>query len=452
MKHFEVIICGAGISGLATAFWLQNKGLASGNMLILESSERCGGNIETRRIDGNLLEMGPNSIMLKSTRVLDFLNQANMLSSILTPELESRRRFLRRGDRLWSISVPRIISKLDAHSALRLTALTLSSAGPQKRAESVYNFFCRKIGPRLTNELVVPFVSGIYAGDSRQLLIKQAFPHLAKLESRFNSIPLGYLLNPAAPDNLSGPHRGLISFNDGLQSLTDRLSSILQNSLRLSHRVTAINKIDTHHYTVETPRGKYATKNLVISMPSFKVADILEGSEFNYLRNLLKCLDYPFLRVMHFKSPKLSSKIHSRGFGFLSQQYEPSAILGCLWPSHCFKDRCPDEMEIHTIFSGGKLYPQFRESEIESHTKIVEDELSTILGMSDPSKLIAYRDWPQAIPQYDYRQAELHQHLREKRYELTGLYFNSNFYQGVSIGDCILNGMNTAEGILSVQK
>ena len=57
MKEYKVVICGAGISGLSTGFWLVKNGLDPKDLLILESSERCGGEIETRQVEGNLLEM-----------------------------------------------------------------------------------------------------------------------------------------------------------------------------------------------------------------------------------------------------------------------------------------------------------------------------------------------------------------------------------------------------------
>ena len=59
MKEYEVVICGAGISGLSTAVSLVKKGLDSKKLLILESSNRCGGNVESRRINDNLVEIGP---------------------------------------------------------------------------------------------------------------------------------------------------------------------------------------------------------------------------------------------------------------------------------------------------------------------------------------------------------------------------------------------------------
>ena len=98
MQKFDVVICGAGISGLSTGISLLKEGLDPRKLLILESSDRCGGNVESKKVDGNLVEIGPNSLMLKSQKVLNFLRDLNMFTEIVTPKSGSKKRFLRRGN------------------------------------------------------------------------------------------------------------------------------------------------------------------------------------------------------------------------------------------------------------------------------------------------------------------------------------------------------------------
>ena len=47
--HASVIVVGAGVSGLSTAFWLQEKGH---DVLILEKSDHWGGAMKSWRKDG----------------------------------------------------------------------------------------------------------------------------------------------------------------------------------------------------------------------------------------------------------------------------------------------------------------------------------------------------------------------------------------------------------------
>ncbi|HYO54236.1 NAD(P)-binding protein [Archangium sp.] len=55
----SVIAIGGGISGMAVAFHLQERG----PVVLLESSPRLSGNIQTHVRDGFLLERGPSSFV-----------------------------------------------------------------------------------------------------------------------------------------------------------------------------------------------------------------------------------------------------------------------------------------------------------------------------------------------------------------------------------------------------
>jgi oxygen-dependent protoporphyrinogen oxidase len=56
----DVIVIGGGISGLACAWNLQQRGL---NVIVLESQSRAGGCIGSGREQGYLVEAGPNSAL-----------------------------------------------------------------------------------------------------------------------------------------------------------------------------------------------------------------------------------------------------------------------------------------------------------------------------------------------------------------------------------------------------
>ena len=56
----DVIVIGGGISGLACAWNLQQRGL---RVIVLESQLRAGGSIGSTREQGYLVESGPNSAL-----------------------------------------------------------------------------------------------------------------------------------------------------------------------------------------------------------------------------------------------------------------------------------------------------------------------------------------------------------------------------------------------------
>ena len=77
MKKIGII--GGGISGLAAAFLLKNKGF---DVMLFEKSGRVGGNIQTVEIDGFKIEYAPNSL-LKSPRLVDLIKTLDLESEVL---------------------------------------------------------------------------------------------------------------------------------------------------------------------------------------------------------------------------------------------------------------------------------------------------------------------------------------------------------------------------------
>ena len=78
-------------------------------------------------------------------------------------------------------------------------------------------------------------------------------------------------------------------------------------------------------------------------------------------------------------------------------------------------------------------------------------QLKEVLKMDGNMRLLHNSQWSHAIPQYDIRQAALQKHLSSNTYDKLGLYFSCNYVGGVSLGDCILHGLKTANEITGVQ-
>ena len=64
MKH--VVVVGGGISGLSTAYFLQERVRESGEpieILLVEKDRHLGGSILTERVDGFVIEAGPDCFL-----------------------------------------------------------------------------------------------------------------------------------------------------------------------------------------------------------------------------------------------------------------------------------------------------------------------------------------------------------------------------------------------------
>src|SRR5687768_15535 len=89
-------IIGGGISGLVAAFLLKKKGF---NVELFEKSAAVGGNIQTIKRDGFLIEQGPNSL-LKSPRLVDLIKELKLETELLPANPSAKKRYVLQNGKL----------------------------------------------------------------------------------------------------------------------------------------------------------------------------------------------------------------------------------------------------------------------------------------------------------------------------------------------------------------
>src|SRR5437867_468633 len=96
----KIVIVGAGISGLAIAYRLQER-LADADIIVLERDARPGGAAGTLHEQGFQIEIGPNGFLDTKPTTLELCRQIG-LGERLVPasDAASKNRYLFLGDRL----------------------------------------------------------------------------------------------------------------------------------------------------------------------------------------------------------------------------------------------------------------------------------------------------------------------------------------------------------------
>eukprot|EP00825_Cyclidium_porcatum_P014023 TRINITY_DN17469_c0_g1_i1.p3 TRINITY_DN17469_c0_g1~~TRINITY_DN17469_c0_g1_i1.p3 ORF type:complete len:115 (-),score=18.34 TRINITY_DN17469_c0_g1_i1:94-438(-) len=84
-------IIGGGITGLTTAFRLQEQGVA---VTLFEACPRPGGVIQSTAQDGYLAEYGPNSILETSPKITQLIRDLGLESRRLHSNPEAENRYL----------------------------------------------------------------------------------------------------------------------------------------------------------------------------------------------------------------------------------------------------------------------------------------------------------------------------------------------------------------------
>ena len=423
----DVVVVGAGLSGLACAWQLGRSGI---EVLVLDRAREPGGVVRSHQIDGFLVESGPNTLLpAEGTGTL--IREAGIASEIVTAP-KGLPRFIYVGGRLRK--VPWVLSPRGIARAL---VEPLVPRRPGERDESVAGFATRRFGRQAHDRLVAPFVGGIYAGDTEQLGVEGAFPRLAALERRYGSVILGFLRSPG-----SRPRPVLSSFRKGMATLPQSLAS--QTNLCLGVPEVRVSSGAAGHWQVDSSRGALAPRAVVLAVPAYAVRGCFADP---VLGELLSAVDYAPVLVAAAAFDRSQFDAVPRGFGFLVPRAEGLRVLGALFSSGIFPGRAPEGKVLLTAFLGGALDREVPEWPDTRVWETLDLELRQVLGFRGSLRPIGLHRYPRGIPQYPIGHRLWRHRVCDRLNDLGGLFLTGNYLDGVSVPLTLEHGRKTAGAV-----
>ena len=125
MSDVDAIVIGAGAAGLAAALELEARGRS---VCVLDAGDRPGGVMRSDRIDGFLVERGPNTTRMPAG-ALALLQRAGLEAALEKASPESRARFLLRPEGLVPVPSIRSASREPSCSRARASCACCASRG-----------------------------------------------------------------------------------------------------------------------------------------------------------------------------------------------------------------------------------------------------------------------------------------------------------------------------------
>lgn len=428
----RVLVIGGGLSGLVCAHELMKRGR---EVLVLESSGTPGGVVRTLEREGFLLELGPHTVR-PTAEIVQLCRELGIEKEILfsDPRLP---RYVEIGGRLRKIP----FGPLSPGAVARAAGEIFVRRG-RVPEETAFDFVRRRFGRRVAQNLLEPFVAGIFAGDAKRLSMADAFPVLRQLERDYRSVLRGLWVKRRMKPPGDAHPGGLLSFEKGLGRLPEALAARLRERFCPDARVEKIERLPSGWGAV-TATGSFEASNIVLAVPHQEAARLCASLAPEASRALSE-IPAPPLCVVHCAWRRTEVGHSLRGFGHLVAPEGKKKVLGAVWSSSLFPGRAPEGELLLAAFLGGRRTPENASLPDAEVQDVIYSEMEKVLRLRQPPRILRKTLYSRAIPQYERGHAGRMAALGSAEQGHPGLYFRGNYRGGISVGDVVRNALMAA--------
>lgn len=450
----KIVVIGAGISGLTTAYLLSKKGF---DVKIIEKKSSVGGSIESITEQGFLFDRGPNSALETTPVIAQLVQELNLENELLYASKAANKRYILRNNQLHALPMsPQGLIKTKLFSGkakLRLMVEPFIKRSKDGYYQSLAEFVKRRLGQEFLDYAINPFVAGVYAGKPEELSVKSAFPKLYALEENYGGLIIGTVRSIRERKKRAEKSKQsakMLSFKSGMIVLPKAIQNYFGDNILLSSEVASIEKNGLTFTVVFNQNGnsnKLECDAVLSTVPAYVASEIFSIYDKNF-KTHTNSIYYPPVLVYYLVYNKTDIKQPLDGFGFLIPEKEKKTFLGALWSSVIFSDRVDENKAAFTLFVGGSRNPDFVKEDRTNLLNRVRKEFEELMKIKGNPVFSAERFWEKAIPQYNLGYIEHELYFDEFEKQNPGIFISGNFRGGISVGDCIKNAELVTNKIL----
>ncbi|HEX9107662.1 MAG TPA: protoporphyrinogen oxidase, partial [Longimicrobiales bacterium] len=370
----RVVIVGGGIAGLAAAYRL-TQAQPDLAVTLVEREPRLGGKIVTDRVDGFVIEGGPDTFLSYKPRGLGLCRELGLEERLHGTNTQIRRTYVLRGERLYDLPegltglIPTRFGPL-ARSGLispwGKLRMGLDYVIPARSAdgdESVAAFVERRLGREMYAHLIEPLLSGIYAGDGAQLSLAATFPQLRQAELASGGLIKGMLAARRQTLRVSKTLRvsptgktwaAFLTPTTGLAEIVEALEARLGGIELL--RGVAVERLEAAPagpgYRLHLSNGEArAADAVILATPAYVTASLVEGLDAA-LAAALNGIPYASTATVSLAYPLSDIPRPLDGYGYIIPSAENRPVLATTWTSTKFPHRAPEGFGLIRAFIG----------------------------------------------------------------------------------------------------
>ncbi|NPA06764.1 MAG: protoporphyrinogen oxidase [Chloroflexi bacterium] len=453
----HIVIVGGGMAGLGLAYALvqrQADVAQPWRITVVDAQPRWGGVVRTVMEDGFVVEGGPDSVLAFKPAAVRLWRALGLDEAIMGTDPRYKGAFVFARGRLHrlpeglTLMVPSQLGPLFRTSLLswkgKLRAaldLVPRRVAPPDGDISVADFIAGHLGHEVMAYIVEPLFAGIYAGDARRLSVAATYPQLLELERRYGSLLWGLFAARRARARRDGanPQRTRSAFVTLRRGLTQGVEALVAALKRANVRLVTSAPVTRVHPTaqgwrVETERGTMRANAVVLALPAWKAARLVEGFD-PALADALYTIPYASTATVSLAYRATDIAHPMPGYGFVVPRVEGRPLVAGTWTTRKFPHRSPEGTVLIRLFLGRAGNDRIVHADEAEIAALARQELADIMGVrAEPLRTWVFR-WPRVLPQYEVGHAERVRAIQQRARGHPGLYLLSNAWDGVGIPD-----------------
>lgn len=460
-KKQTVVIIGGGITGLTAAYYLQKKVREESlplDVKLIEASHRLGGKAQTVVKDGYIIERGPDSFLERKTSAVRLAKEVGMADKLVNNA--SGKSYVLARERLHPMpegsfmGIPTQITPFITTGLFSLPG-KLRAAGdfilPRSEPvedQSLGEFFRRRLGDEVVENLIEPLLSGIYAGDIDRMSLMATFPNFYQLEQKYRSIVLGIKKTMPTPKKSERKKGIFLNFTTGLQSFIDAIGSKLDvGSVLKSTRVDNVSKRE-EQYLIDLNSGEQMiADSIIVATPHYVTTKIF--SEYQLFAPFKEMPATSVANVaLGFSESAIEKDID--GTGFVVSRNSDYTITACTWTHKKWPHSTPEGKVLLRCYVGRPGHETIVDLSDTQIIKIVLEDLNKTMNITAEPELSVVTRWKHSMPQYTVGHVQRVKNVKSAMVEqLPGVFLAGGSYEGVGLPDCIDQGEAAVQHVLN---
>ncbi|RFU62127.1 protoporphyrinogen oxidase [Peribacillus glennii] len=465
----KIAVIGGGITGLASAFYLQKKAKEESlpyEIVLIEASPRLGGKVQTAVRDGFVIEKGPDSFVARKLSASRLAREVGMEDKLVYNT--AGKSYVLVKDRLHPMpggsimGVPTEIGPFittglfSPMGKLRAAADFVLPRSEKKGDQSLGEFFRRRLGDEVLENLIEPLLSGIYAGDIDKLSLMATFPQFYEVEQQYRSLIFGMKkttpASPSKPPKNAPKKGGFLTFTTGLQSFIDAIDAHLESgSVLKGVRVEQIKKEDNNTYRLRLNNHEVMYADAVIvSTPHRAIPGMFPNQTFFEPLREMQATSVATV-AMAFDQSAITQDID--GTGFVVSRNSDYTITACTWTHKKWPHSTPKGKVLIRCYvgrAGDEAVVDLSDDEINN---IVLEDLNKTMSITSKPDFSIITRWKDSMPQYTVGHKQRIESVKKGvKAEFPGVFLAGSSFEGLGLPDCIDQAERAVEHVVQYLK